>query len=384
MSGLGIMSYMLQVPRIGGGNLDDLFQEAVKVVVQYDRASSALLQRRLSIGYARAARIMDQLEVSGVVSQTDGSIARTVLVSSYEEFLEKGGNKPDFPQTDPFKGSDKYKVPTDFKLSKVENTTNKQLADVIKTKEFKSLGNEYPIALGYDDKDKLHITTLPKLGNLIITGNPQSTKQNWLDTILSAFLLNYKPKELRLIPIDQTRYLDLYDGIPHLLCPVISDFEKGIAALRWTTYEMQRRMNLLAKAGTRTLDSYNKLADVEALPRVLVIYSREWADVESTASLTSIASSGLRAGIHLFIIANRMSEKNLSIDVKSNVPNRAVFTVTSDQDSRLAGVRGAESLTQGQMLFKISNSDPIKLSSIFTPEINVQEVVHAIKEAKQH
>ena len=378
---LCIMRYMLQAPIIRGGDLDDLFQEAVKVVAQYDKASSSLLQRRLAIGYARAARLMDQLEASGVVSQSDGSSVRKVLVSSYEGFLEKGGNKYENQENDTFKVSANYKVPTNLKLSQVQNTTKKQLTDVTKSSELKSKAKDYPITLGYDDKGKLLVTTLPELGNLIITGNPQSTKQNWLDSVLLGFLLNLSPKELRVIPIDSTRYLDLYDGIPHLLCPVISDFEKRISALRWATYEMNRRMNLLAKAGTRSIDSYNKLADVEALPRVLIIYYSEWEDVESMTSLTSIASSGLRAGINLFIIVNRMSEKNISADVKANIPNRAVFTVTSTQDSTLAGVKGAESLQEGEALFRIGNRESVRLSTVYAPEINIKEIVQAVTAA---
>jgi DNA segregation ATPase FtsK/SpoIIIE-like protein len=95
--------------------------------------------------------------------------------------------------------------------------------------------------------------------------------------------------------------------------------------------------------------------------------------------MTWIISSGLKAGIHLFIVANRMSDKNLSPNIKANIPNRAVFTLTSAQDSRLSGVNGAETLKEGEMLYEKGNVDPKKLTTIFTPEANVKEVVEVLK-----
>jgi S-DNA-T family DNA segregation ATPase FtsK/SpoIIIE len=106
------MRYMLTIPGFADGELDELFGDAVKIIIQYDRASTPLLQRRLSVGYARAARIMDQLEAAGVVSQADGSKPREVLIQSYEEFLEKEGKPPQVRAKDELDFPANYKVPT--------------------------------------------------------------------------------------------------------------------------------------------------------------------------------------------------------------------------------------------------------------------------------
>ena len=107
-----------------------------------------------------------------------------------------------------------------------------QLSDVVGSSEFKDAKGEFPVFLGYDDKNKLNLTTLAEVENLIITGNPQSTKENWLDTILITLLLKHSLKDLRLILSHTGHYFDLYDGIPHLLSPVITDFDKQTSALK--------------------------------------------------------------------------------------------------------------------------------------------------------
>jgi S-DNA-T family DNA segregation ATPase FtsK/SpoIIIE len=142
---------------------------------------------------------------------------------------------------------------------------------------------------------------------------------------------------------------------------------------------MDRRMKLLTQRGVRSFDSYNKLAKADPLPRILIFNVCDWADVETFDSMALLSSTGPKAGIHLFVVANRLSDKNLSQDVKANIPTRAVFTVTSSQDSKLAGVKGAEELEIGEMLFREGNAVPQRLTAIFTPDANVRQVVEAVK-----
>ena len=373
---------MLIPPDNTEGELDDLFKKAVEIVIQYDRSSAAaLLQRRLSIGYARAARLIDQLHAAGVVGPNEGSRAREVLIRSYDELLEKEGKSPTTKQEDVYEVPKNYKVPTGLKLSKVKDIPwGIQLSDAIRSDDFKNTKVQFSILLGYDDKKKLHTTSLNEVGNLIITGNPPSKKETWLDTILTTLLFKHSPTELRFILIDPYHYLDLYNEIPHLLAPVITGYDKSVSAFRWTIHEVDRRMKLFAQKGVRNIDSYNELSKIDALPRILILNRCDWTDVETTDAMTVISTNGPRAGVNLFIVTNRMGENNLSTDVKANIPNRAVFTVTSAQDSKLAGVKGAENLKVGEMLFKVGNEDPLKLTTIYTPEINVIEVVEAVKQ----
>jgi DNA segregation ATPase FtsK/SpoIIIE-like protein len=373
---------MLVPPNNPAGELDDLFKKAVEVVIQYDRSSPALLQRRLSIGYARAARLMDQLEAAGVVGPPEGVKAREVLARSAKEILLKIKEPPGTPQTDAFEVPANYKVPTNIKFSKADNIPwGKQLSDVIKSNDFKDVKAQFSIPIGYDDKKELHTTSLAEVENLIITGNPQSKKEAWFDTILTTLLLKHSPMELRFILIDPYHYLDLYNEIPNLLDPVITEYARSVSALRWTIHEVERRMKLFAQKGVRNIDSYNEKPKIEALPRILIINRCDWTDVETTDGMTVLSTNGSRAGVNLFIVTNRMGENNLSMDVKANIPNRAVFMVTSAQDSKLAGVKEAEKLKEGELLFKLGNEDPQKLTTIYTPEINVKEVVGAVKQS---
>src|SRR5215216_4527264 len=137
----------LPVPGLEG-ELDDLFRNAVEVVVQYDRASASLLQRRMDVGYARAARLIEQLEAAGVVGRAEGSKPREVLISSVDELLEtanKGGKKSK-TEEDPFQVPENYQVPANLKLGKVDNPPwGKQLGDVIETNDFKDSKAEFPI-----------------------------------------------------------------------------------------------------------------------------------------------------------------------------------------------------------------------------------------------
>ena len=171
---------MLQPPsRVPGldGDLDDNFKEAVEVIVQYDRASPALLQRRLAIGYARAARLMDQLETAGAVGPRDGAKPREVLIRSYNEIMGKGAGETKGNTDDPFEVPSNYKVPKGLSLSKGDKIfQGEYLSDVVNSRLLKETKVGFPIPLGFDEKGKLYIESLLNVKNLIITGNTLSQK----------------------------------------------------------------------------------------------------------------------------------------------------------------------------------------------------------------
>jgi DNA segregation ATPase FtsK/SpoIIIE-like protein len=231
------MRYMLQPhPTFDfGEDTDNNFKEALEVTVQYDRASPSLLQRRLGIGYARACRIMDQLEAARVVGPAEGSKPREVLIRSNEEFLAKNGQPPKNEHEDVFGVPENYKVPRGIKLSKTDNIPwGNQFSDAIEKPDFKDSKVDFPVHLGFDEEEKLYTESLLDVGNLIIAGNSLSQKENLVDTILLTSLLRYAPQNLRIILNDPTHYLDLYNVIPHLLSPVINEHSKVISAFKWS------------------------------------------------------------------------------------------------------------------------------------------------------
>jgi S-DNA-T family DNA segregation ATPase FtsK/SpoIIIE len=139
-------------------------------------------------------------------------------------------------------------------------------------------------------------------------------------------------------------------------------------------------MKMFIHAGARDIDTYNQLTGVDLLPRILIVALNLDPDIETIYSLTRLTSDGFKTGIHLFLFANRLNDGTVSPYIKANVPARAVFNVTSAQESKYGGVKGAENLGVGEMLFKQGNAEPEKLTTIFTPEVNIKEVVEAVKQ----
>jgi DNA segregation ATPase FtsK/SpoIIIE-like protein len=363
------------------GNMDELFKKAVEEVVQYDRASASLLQRRLDIGYTRAARLMEQLAAAGVVGPAEGSRPREVLIHSAEELLGENAKYVTPKQDDPFEASKNYKVPTDVKMSREDNTPwGKQFSEAIETKDFKESKPEFPILLGFDDEGKLHTESLLDVGNLIVAGNTLSQKENLLDTILLTYLLRYTPQQLRWVLNDETHYLDLYNGVPHLLSPVINDHDKIISAFRWSLIEMQRRMKQFAEVGVRDITSFNKLSGGDALPYILIVSNIAFFSEELTDAATILTEQGIRAGIHNIVVVGRANGESLPRNIKSNIPARVVFRMSSAGESRAIEVSGAEKLEPGQIIYKPNYGNLEKLTALFTPEANVKQVVDAVKQ----
>ena len=373
--------YMLRPPLQVDEDWDELFKNAVELVVEYDKASPALLQRRLSIGYARAARLVDQLEAAGVVGPAAGAKPREVLIHSSDELFTEGREPQNKEQEENLNPPANYKVPVNIKLSKVDKTPwGKQLSEVIKAKDYQSSKTDFPILLGYDDESKLHIESLLDVKNLIVTGNPLSQKEILIDTILLTFLLRHTPHQLRFILIDPTHYLDLYNGLPHFLTPVISDYSKVVSALRWSQSEMERRMKLFAQAGVRDIQSFNQMSGFDALPRILIITFYKFPDMETEDAMSMLAAEGARAGIHSIIVVDRTSGKSLPNRIKSSVPARVVCRLSSTGESKAIDVSGAENLQPGEIIYKPNFGRVEKLKAIFTPEANVREVVAAVKD----
>lgn len=373
------MRYMLRPP-FEEGDIDENFKEAVEVVTQYDRASASLLQRRLSIGYARAARLIDQLEAAGVLGPAEGSEPREVLIKSPEEVFGKNGEKPQKEgQWEPAPIQN-YKVPSGVKLSKVDDIPwGTQFSDVNKSDELKRSSVEFPIPLGFDDNGKLKVESLLDVNNLIIAGNPLSQKENLVDTVLLTYLLRYSPNQLKIILNDPTHYLDLYDGIPHLLSPVITEPSKEISAFRWTLHEVERRQKQFAEKGVRDIRAYNEKLGFEALPYILIVTFSDAYSIETEDALVRITPHGARAGIHSIIVTNHTSGASLPGMIKSNIPARVVFRLTSAGESRAIDVSGGDKLEPGKIIYKPNYGATAKLNAVFTPETNVKEVIEAVK-----
>jgi DNA segregation ATPase FtsK/SpoIIIE-like protein len=361
---------------------DELFDDAVKVVTEYDRASASLLQRRFSIGYIRAARLIDLLENAGVIGPGEGAKPREVLLKSFEEFKEKEKNgtlakKKLLSSDEDLNVKVKGPPQPDVFSSSKSDAWQYSIKEIFESN--KIIKNSLSFSVGMDEKGNLLTASLPDIHHLIICGSPFGKKLCFADSFLLSLLATNTYEKLRLLLIDGTHYFDFYNGLPHLLTPVISDSGKIGSALMWLRHELQLRMKKFSEAKVRDIGKYNEINGLEPLPSIIFVFNRvqDWTDMpEVKDSLKLLSSLGHVAGISLVLISDRLSAKDIPPEIKSNIQNRAVFKTNNKLDSRLAGVKGAEALDKDELLWRTEeNPAGLKLKGIYSPEEDIKEVV---------
>ncbi|MGC9022107.1 MAG: DNA translocase FtsK, partial [Dissulfurimicrobium sp.] len=249
--------------------------------------------------------------------------------------------------------------------------------------------NKYalPLALGEDIIGKPVVTDLARMPHLLIAGATGTGKSVGLNAMICSMLYRHRPEKLRFLMVDPKRIeLSLYDGIPHLLHPVVSEPKDATRALRWVVMEMERRYKLLEEAQARNLDSYNKIAD-ELLPYLVVIID-ELADLmmvsskEVESAIARLAQMARAAGIHLLIATQRPSVDVLTGLIKANFPARISFKVSSKVDSRtILDVIGAERLLgMGDMLFLPPGTATLqRIHGAYVSENEIMKIVEHLK-----
>jgi S-DNA-T family DNA segregation ATPase FtsK/SpoIIIE len=261
------------------------------------------------------------------------------------------------------------------------------LREILEAPEFKHRNHNMMIALGKDVAGKVWFADLPKMPHLLIAGATGSGKTVCINTVILSLLYQNTPDTLRLIMVDPKRVeLTLYNGIPHLLTPVITDAHKTINAMRWTIGEMERRFDVLAQAGKRDITSYNK-STAEPMPHIVFVID-ELADLmassasEVEAGIIRIAQMARAVGIHLVVATQRPSVEVITGLMKANIPARIAFSVASLIDSRtILDCPGAEKLIgRGDMLFLTAElSKPKRIQGSFVSEEEMKRVVDYLR-----
>lgn len=261
------------------------------------------------------------------------------------------------------------------------------LRELLETPEFKNRQHNLMIALGKDVAGKVWFADLPKMPHLLIAGATGSGKTLCINTILLSLFYQNTAETLRIIMVDPKRVeLTFYNGIPHLLTPVITDPVKTVNALKWTIGEMDRRFTILSESGKRDIESYNKSAD-EPLPHIIFVID-ELADLmamaasEVEAGIIRIAQMARAVGIHLIVATQRPSVEVITGLMKVNIPARIAFSVASIIDSRtILDCSGAEKLLgRGDMLFLTAElSKPKRLQGAYISEEELKRVVDYLK-----
>ncbi len=262
------------------------------------------------------------------------------------------------------------------------------LRDVLDNDEFKKASGGIPVGLGKDIAGKPIITDLSKMPHLLVAGSTGSGKSVCINTLIASILFSRKPEDVKLILIDPKMVeLSNYNGVPHLMVPVVTDMKKAATVLKWAVKEMESRYRTFAATNVRDVKRYNELHPETAMPLVVLIID-ELADLMMVApvdiedSIARLAQMARAAGIHLVLATQRPSVDVITGTIKANVPSRISFAVSSQIDSRtILDMAGAEKLLgKGDMLFNpIGASKPIRIQGAFISDDEVEALVDFIK-----
>lgn len=265
-----------------------------------------------------------------------------------------------------------------------------RLGALIGSDEFASSDKHLLFALGKSVAGKLHFTNLAKMPHLLIAGATGSGKSVAIHTLVASLIYRNSPEALRFMFIDPKRVeLTLYNGIPHLLTPVITDAKKAIQALRWAAKEMERRYDILEKESVRDIDSYHKniflpMRDKDPMPYLVIIID-ELADImslyprELEAAVVRLAQMSRAVGIHLVLSTQRPSVNVITGLIKANIPSRIALQVVSQIDSRtiLDGAGAEKLLGSGDMLYLGGErAKPERIQSAYISEHEVKKITN--------
>ena len=271
--------------------------------------------------------------------------------------------------------------------------TNVSLREVIDSPEFSRAKSKSSFAVGKDIGGNCIVGNIAKMPHMLIAGTTGSGKSVCMNSIIISLLYKAGPEDVKLIMVDPKMVeLGIYNSIPHLLIPVVTDPKKAAGSLHWAVTEMLRRYKMMSDVGVRDLESYNSIVTAEEggqkLPQVVIIID-ELADLMLVAakevedSICRIAQMGRAAGMHLIIATQRPSADVITGLMKANIPSRIAFSVASSMESRIIlDTMGAEKLVgKGDMLYApIGCGKPLRVQGCFVTDSEVEAVAGYVKD----
>lgn len=262
------------------------------------------------------------------------------------------------------------------------------LREMLASENMKKQKSKLAVPLGLNVAGDPVVADIAKMPHVLIAGATGSGKSVSINSFIVSLLFRCSPEELKFIMVDPKRVeLTGYNGIPHLLTPVITDPKKVVSALKWATAEMDKRYKVFSEVGVRNIDSYNEMAGFQAMPYILVIID-ELADVmlfapnEVEETITRIAQMARAVGIHLLIATQRPSVDVITGLIKANIPSRIAFNVSSGTDSRvILDSTGAEKLLgRGDMLFiPPDQAKPQRIQGTYVEDKEIRDLISHLR-----
>lgn len=269
-----------------------------------------------------------------------------------------------------------------------EDVSTVTFREVVDSPAFQNATAKVPFALGKEISGNPIVADITKMPHMLVAGATGSGKSVCINTLILSILYSSKPEDVKLLMIDpKVVELNLYNGIPHLLIPVVTDPKKATSALNWAVQEMTRRYQLFAENGVKDITSFNEKGLEEKLPYIVIIID-ELADLMMVAAndvedaICRLAQMARAAGLHLILATQRPSVDIITGVIKANIPSRIAFSVASQTDSRtIIDMGGAEKLLgKGDMLFyPMGANKPLRVQGAFVSEKEVERVVSFIK-----
>ena len=317
-------------------DLDDLFEEAARFTIESQKASASLLQRRLSIGYARAARLIDQMDAAGIISSGEGAKPREVLISSYDTYLTDSNKEPVTVRSiEPIPDW----VSADLSRSPFSSFQSKHKKD-----------DQVYIPIGLSGSGKVVTLPISDIGSLLVYTNPICNSTQLLNLILEAVAGTYNPDIVKFIIYDKDGPIYVEGLRASLITPLVKSDEKLVNALQWSIYEIESRNKKFLEAGFKDVKEFNRHLNNYPEPRIIIAINdpSDYLSLnnEVVFALQRIISSGNSAGVHL-IMLSPMNDKKMAKTL-TTIPSKVVFKTFSVPQADMLGTDDA---------FDLSNPD---------------------------
>lgn len=311
-------------------DFDELFEEAAKLVISERAGSASLIQRRLEVGYSRAARLLDQLEDAGILSHSEGNKPREVMISSFEELPS------DYKERKQVKY---FVMGREERLDWSPKKISSPFTDF--QKEFKN-SKDVRIPVGINSKGKIVSCSLGDVGHIYIFKSPLCKSNELLKNMVEVMVNTYTSDALKLIVADDSRVLVSDDNVPHLLTSVIVDNRKVENALAWAVVEREKRLKIFQEIGVDSFENYNKNTKTR-LPEIVCVINNISGFLtgsdEVMSRIETLVSSGHLSGIHMIVCSPLLEKKHARL--MTSFPTKIIFKTFSTTQADLLGTDDA-------------------------------------------